>query len=104
MLRLKGKPFEIVNVSLDDAKTEVVTLTESAKFPGIHTWDEKGPENPIAELYNAHRLPTWYLIDGRGIIRARDPFGDKLVPAIESIVAPTEGAAAKVAPGANRRG
>lgn len=79
-----GKPFVIIAVSLDDARQGVVDFVKESGFPGIHTWHEKGPDNPVSELYRAEFLPTWYLIDGNGIIRARDPFHDKLIPAIEA--------------------
>ncbi len=79
-----GKPFVIIAVSLDDDKRGVVDFVKESGFPGIHTWDEKGSDNPVSELYRAEFLPTWYLIDGKGIIRARDPFHDKLIPAIEA--------------------
>ena len=88
MSRLKGKPFEILAVSLDDTTAEVVGVVEALEFPGLHTWDEKGRENPVAKQYNVQNLPTWYLIDSKGVIRARDPFGEKLVPAIETVVGP----------------
>lgn len=82
--RFKGKPFVILAVSLDGTKGEVASFVEQSGFPGIHTWHESGPDNPVSELYHAEFLPTWYLIDGNGTIRARDPFHDKLVPAIEA--------------------
>jgi len=82
--RLSGKPFEILAVSVDDERSELVRLLENKKPPGIHTWDAKGRENPVAELYNVYGLPTWYVIDGKGIIRHRDPDPDQLVTVIEA--------------------
>jgi len=84
--RFKDKPFVILAVSLNDTKREVKEFVKQAEFPGIHTWDEKGPDNPASVLYNAEMLPTWYLVDAKGIIRARDPFHEKLIPAIESVL------------------
>ncbi len=86
MSRLKDKPFEILAVSLDDERHALTHMLEHMKIPGIHTWDDKGRENPIAERYNVLSLPTWYLIDEKGVIRARDPFGDALIPAAEAIL------------------
>ena len=81
--RLKDKPFEILAVSCDDLKEDLVDVIKRRKAPGIHTWSEEGSENPVASLYNIRNYPTWYLVDGDGVIRARDPFGDALIPAIE---------------------
>ena len=87
MSRLKGKPFEIVAVSVDDQREILAEMVRSKRIPGINTWDEGGSENPVAELYNIRSLPTWYLIDDKGVIRARDPFGDKLIVAVETLFA-----------------
>ncbi len=85
MSRLKGKPFEILAISLDDHRDILAYMLKNKKVPGIHTWDDKGRENPIAEQYNVLDLPVWYLLDDKGVIRARDPFEEKLVPAVYAI-------------------
>ena len=38
----------------------------------------------MGELYNAHKLPQWFLIDAEGVIRARNCFGEELIPAVEA--------------------
>jgi len=81
--RFEGKPFVILAVSLDDTRSDVKAFVKGANFPGVHTWHEAGPDNPVSTLYNAEMLPTWYVIDAKGIIRARDPFHDELIPAVE---------------------
>ena len=62
-------------------------FVQAVKFPGIHTWNEKARDNPIAELYHAQSLPTWYLIGPDGRIREKDPFDDRLIPAVERALA-----------------
>jgi len=81
--RLKDKPFVILWISLDDTRETVTETTGKEKLPGIQTWDESARENPVAERYNIHSLPTWYVLDEKGTIVARDPFEEKLIPAIE---------------------
>jgi len=81
-----GKPFEILGVSLDDFEEMLTATIEHNKLPGVHTWEEAGRENAVATLYNAQVLPTWYLIDDKGVIRARDTFGDALIPAVEKLL------------------
>ena len=90
MSRLKGKSFEILSVSVDATRGPVAPLVKAAKAPGIHTWDEKDGKNPIATLYNARQLPKWFLLDQNGVIRARDTFGAKLIPAIKVALAPAK--------------
>ncbi|MFQ5495134.1 MAG: redoxin domain-containing protein, partial [Phycisphaerae bacterium] len=84
--QLKGKPFTVLAVSLDDDRDDVRRVVKRLKFPGYQTWDEKGWENPVQTLYNVQMIPTWYVIDGRGIIRNRDPFGEKLIPAVRAVL------------------
>ena len=86
MSRLKGKPFEILSVSLDDLREMLVHMVDAKKVPGVQTWEKSGRENPIAETSNAYGLPSWFLLDEKGVIRARDSFDDALIPAIESIL------------------
>ncbi len=62
----------------------MLSAVKAAKLPGTQTWDAKGKENPVANLYNVQSYPTWYLIDAKGVIRSHDPFGKALMPAIES--------------------
>lgn len=84
--RLSGKPFEILSVSVDDEREALMAILRSRPVPGTQTWDEKGGENPVAELYNVHRLPTWYLIDADGVIRHRDPDPANLAQIVESVL------------------
>ena len=79
-------PFEILSVSVDDDPESVRRLVKAFKAPGIHTWDEKGPENPVANLYAVQQYPSWFLIDQKGIIRARDSFGDMLIKTVRGLL------------------
>ncbi|MCP4643098.1 MAG: hypothetical protein GY851_21810, partial [bacterium] len=49
---------------------------------------EAGWEHSSAIQYNLQDIPTWHLIDAEGVIRARDPFGDKLIPAVKAALKP----------------
>ncbi len=97
--RLKNKPFEILAISLDDDRHDLVSVIKGAKVPGIHTWESTGwDENPVRNLYNVQNMPTWYLIDATGVIRARDPLGSELIPAVEAILAKAGKPGATAAP------
>ena len=99
VLRLKNKPFEILAISLDDDRHDLVRVIKGAKVPGLHTWESTGwDENPVRKLYNVQNMPTWYLIDTKGVIRARDPFDKELIPAVEAILAKAGEPGAPAAP------
>lgn len=85
MSRLKGKPFEILAISLDDDRDALVDMIKRAKVPGLHTWVPiEWDDHPVRQLYNVQSMPSWFLIDAKGVIRARDPFGKELIPAVEA--------------------
>ena len=84
--KFKDQPFVIVGVSLDDLKEILESTIQQRGVPGLQTWDERGRDNPAGELYNVQDLPQSYIIDRQGIIRARNPFGDKLIPAIDDVL------------------
>ncbi len=90
MSRLLGKPFQILSVSVDDDRGALVEFLEKIEFPGIHTWEEEGSANPVARLYNVQELPTSYLIDHNGVIRARDIDPDQLVTTVERMLEKSE--------------
>lgn len=98
MSRFKDK-FEILSISADDHREALESLLKTIKIPGIQTWDLKDDKYPIVELYNIQGFPTWYLLDANGVIRARDPLGDALIPAIEAALKPIKPATAKSASG-----
>ncbi len=95
MSRLKGRPFEILAISLDDDREDLVEAVRQRKVPGIHTWDTAGWANPIGKLYNVQGIPAWYLIDPQGVISSRDPFADELLPAISAALNPNKPPAPK---------
>lgn len=86
--KLTGRPFEILSISVDAERETLDFFLKTRPMPGILTWDEKGEDNPVAELYNVHGLPTWYLIDAEGIIRARDPDSDRLAETVIELLEP----------------
>jgi hypothetical protein len=83
--KYKSQGFEIVGISLDDAK-------DLPKFPAFlkshnMTWrqiaDGKNFGNPIAKKYELQGIPFMLLIGRDGKIAAVNPRGDALTPALE---------------------
>ena len=84
--KFEDQPLQVIGISLDDTREEAESVLKHHDFPAVHSWHEAGADHPVGVLYNVQELPTWYLIDANGIIRARDPFGEKLEIAVEKIV------------------
>jgi thiol-disulfide isomerase/thioredoxin len=76
----------ILGISVDERRDAVIKTIKARDVPGIQTWDQLNGKNPVAEIYRVEGLPTWYLLDGEGRIAARNPLGDKLIPAVARLL------------------
>lgn len=78
-----GEKFEILNISLDDFREVLDGVVQSQSIPGIQAWDPAGRDNPIAEMYNVQKLPVWFVIDDKGVIRGKSYTGNDLSGSVE---------------------
>jgi len=78
-----GKGFEIYGVSLDSKKTNWENFVTKNKINWIQVSDLKFWRSPVAKTYNIQGLPFNVLIDGRGIIVAKNVHGADLEKEIE---------------------
>jgi len=87
-----GKGFEIYGVSLDSKKTNWENFVTKNKINWIQVSDLKFWRSPVAKTYNIQGLPFNVLIDGKGIILAKNLHGADLEKEIErySVIKKTE--------------
>lgn len=83
---LKGRGFEVYQVSLDDSKPLWVTTVQNQKLPWVSVCDFRGAESPAARLYNIRSVPTNFLIDREGNIVGRDLYGAVLVEKVKGLL------------------
>lgn len=76
--KFKGKPFEIVGISLDEKKEPWLKAIEKDNLPWVHLSDLKGWENELTRHYGIKWIPSSFLLDPEGRIVARDLRGDAL--------------------------
>jgi RNA polymerase sigma factor (sigma-70 family) len=84
--RLKGRPFAVLSVHLDDSKE---TVTQSIKAGEI-TWRclwEGLEKRPNCDRWHAQFIPSVYVIDANGIIRAKEVKGKALDQAVDALMA-----------------
>jgi peroxiredoxin len=74
----KGKGFEIFGVSLDSKKANWESVINKYGVSWIQVSDLKFWSSPVAKLYNIQELPFNVLIDGNGIILAKNLHGTDL--------------------------
>lgn len=94
--RLEGKPFALLGINTDE---DVATLRRSLDSRAItwRCWWDGAPGGPISSRWNVRAWPTIYLIDARGVIRAKDPSDEALGGLIDGLIAE-----AKARPGGTR--
>jgi thiol-disulfide isomerase/thioredoxin len=82
--RFQGRPFSVVGVNCnEDAEAARAAMErEGMTWPSWHDGEDDG--GPIAEEYHVDSFPSAFLIDARGILRARDARGPGLIPLIET--------------------
>lgn len=80
-----GKGFDIMSVSLDNNKSAWTKAIEDDKLTwSTHVSDLGGWNNAAAKQYNVNGIPTNVLVDGNGIIIAKNLRGEDLAKAIDS--------------------
>jgi thiol-disulfide isomerase/thioredoxin len=64
----KDKGFEIISVSLDNAKGNWLAAIKKDELPWIHVSDLKGWNNAVGRLYGVRAVPQSFLLDKEGKI------------------------------------
>ncbi len=83
--RMKGRPFAMLSVDIDDHKE---SLRKSLALGEItwRCWWEGGTDGPNCRRWRLGFIPSIYLIDADGIIRAKDVKGKALDEAVDALM------------------
>jgi len=81
------KGFEIVGISLDQDKQKLRDFTQQQGMTWPQFFDGQKWDNKLALKYGVESIPASFLLDGNGIIIAKDLRGDELDAAVASAVA-----------------
>jgi thiol-disulfide isomerase/thioredoxin len=77
------KGFDIVGISLDQDKEKLTSFMKERGMSWAQYFDGKGWDNKLAVKYGVDSIPSTFLLDGDGMIIARDLRG----PALEAALA-----------------
>ncbi len=81
-----GTGFTIYSVSLDKSKNGWMSAIDQDKLSWeYHVSELKGWNSQAAETYGVHAIPANFLIDGNGIIVARDLRGSFLIQKLQNL-------------------
>ena len=83
--RLKLQPFELISISADAKKETLVNFLAKEPMPWTHWWD--GKEGKINEALNIDHYPSIFVLDGKGVIRAKELRGEALEKAVDQLLA-----------------
>ena len=85
--KLKGKPFAFISISGDETKETLTSFLEKEKMPWVHWFaDRKG----ILKDWNIKFFPTMYILDHKGVIRAKGLRGEELEKKVNELVVEAE--------------
>jgi peroxiredoxin len=65
----RGKPFALLGVSVEDDVKELVSLADKGENTWPIWWDGENLEGPIAAQWVIRSMPTFYVLDPKGVIR-----------------------------------
>lgn len=66
-----GKPVSLLGVSVEDDVKELQALYEKGELTWPMWWDGETGEGPLAKQWVILSMPTFYILDAKGVIRNR---------------------------------
>lgn len=83
----KEKGFDIIGISLDSSETILKDYIEKEKMDWKMSYTGQGWEDPTVKQYGVNSIPSYWLIDKKGYLRAFGLKGKKLHAAVASLTA-----------------
>ena len=80
--RLADQPFALLGINSDKDRDELKKTMEKEQITWRSFWDGGSTQGPIATKWNVHGWPSIYVLDAKGVIRAKEVRG----PAMDKIV------------------
>jgi peroxiredoxin len=65
----REKPFALLGVSVEDDVKELVSLADKGENTWPIWWDGENLEGPLATQWVIRSMPTFYVLDSKGVIR-----------------------------------
>jgi Thioredoxin-like len=84
--KLEGKPFVLLGVNSDTDRKKLKEVLQKEKITWRSFWDGGKIGGPIATRWNVEAWPTVYLLDHRGVIRAKHLQGTALEKKVEKLL------------------
>jgi len=79
--------FEIVGISLDQSKEKLLAYAQQTGMAWPQYFDGKGWGNDISSRYGINAIPSAWLVDKKGYVRATEVRGAALAEQVKSLLA-----------------
>jgi hypothetical protein len=83
--RMKDKPFVLLGVN-SDPKKDILDAMKREQITWPFFWDGGNTSGPIAKKYGVQSWPTIYVLDGKGVIRAKNVRGEQLDKVVDDLL------------------
>ena len=84
--RLEGKPFALIGINSDSDRKQLKEVLRKESITWRSFWDGGKTGGPIATRWNVQAWPTIYILDDKGVIRARNLRGTALDKKVDELV------------------
>src|SRR5690606_24669859 len=89
--RLADKPFALIGVNSDPDKEALAARLKEENITWRSFWNgPKGTGGPISTKWNVRAWPTIYILDHKGIIRAKNKRGEAMDEVVDRLLAELE--------------
>lgn len=85
--RLSNEPFAIIGVN-SDSKERALKAVEENNLTWRSFWaGPEGTRGPIPKAWNVSGWPTIYILDAKGVIRAKNKRGEEMDRVVDELLA-----------------
>jgi hypothetical protein len=88
--RLESRPFALIGINSDQDRTALKQVLEAENITWRSFWNGGSTQGPISTAWRVRGWPTIYVLDTKGVIRARDVRGEKMDEAVNALLAELE--------------
>jgi hypothetical protein len=89
--RLENRPFALIGINSDQDRNALKKVLEEEKITWRSFWNGGSTNGPISNAWKVRGWPTIYVLDGNGVIRAREVRGEAMDRVVDELLAEMEG-------------
>lgn len=84
--RLKDKPFALLGINSDQSRSALKKAIDEAGINWANIYDGPSGKGAIARRWNVFAWPTIFVVDQKGVIRARGLHDDSFIKVVDELI------------------